>query len=226
MKFPRCLVIVTFLFLITSDQQLPLFWPELFSFGESAADLQVREIMEKGVSVQERRRQVEAIAAAFARYTDEDRARYLAALCYIKTLGTPFTPFDLAEIALAETGNFQLSAHAVSAKGARGVWQLMPARARSHGFDPEEMLDDEKCAEAAVRELQTKMVMARGDLLRAKRLYCGVGPAADAYAMKLRLVRHELTTFLSASSQRNATPHPSEAFLQRRILTGRQITSL
>jgi hypothetical protein len=160
--------------------------------SESAIDLEIRRIMEKGIGLEERKSQVPAIEAAFARRTDPQRARYLAALCYLKTLGTRFMPLDIAVIALAETGNFGLSAKAVSPKGAMGVWQLMPRRAMSHGYSPEEMKNDEKCADAAVRELSSKLTMAKGNLARAKKLYCGTGPAADAYAAKTRRYKKEI----------------------------------
>jgi hypothetical protein len=166
--------------------------PVMKKKSESAIDLEIRRIMEKGIGLEERKRQVPAIAAAFARRTDPQRARHLAALCYLKTLGTPFMPLDIAVIALAETGNFGLSAKAVSSKGALGVWQLMPRRAMSHGYSPEEMRNDEKCADAAVRELSSKLKMAKGDLVKAKKLYCGVGPAADAYALKTKQYKKEI----------------------------------
>jgi len=160
--------------------------------GESELDREIRRVMEKGINLEERKRQVPAIEKAFARRTDPQRARWLAALCYLKTLGSSFMPLDLAEIALAETGSYGLSGKAVSHKGALGVWQLMPYRAKSHGYSPEEMANDEKCAEAAVRELSSKMGMARGNLPRAKKLYCGIGPAADAYEVKRRQFRREI----------------------------------
>jgi uroporphyrinogen-III synthase len=68
----------------------------------------------------------------------------------------------------------------------------MPSRARSHGYTPKDMKNDEKCAEAAVRELFTKMKIARGNLKRAKKLYCGVGPQADAYEVKRMGFRREI----------------------------------
>lgn len=159
---------------------------------ESATDLEIRRIMEKGIGLEERKKQVAAIAAVFARRTDMQRARYLAALCYLKTLGTRFMPLDIAVIALAETGNFGLSAKAVSPKGALGVWQLMPGRAMSHGYSPEEMKNDEKCADAAVRELGSKLKMAKGNLAKAKKFYCGTGPAADAYMAKTKQYKKEI----------------------------------
>lgn len=140
----------------------------------------------------ERLEQLQAIEVAFSRHTDPQRAKYLAEICYRETLGTVFTPLDLAEIALTETGGFHLSNHAVSCKGAMGVWQLMPVRAKSHGYSPRDMLNDEKCAEAAVKELQTKLRMAHGDKIRAKKLYCGVGREADAYEIKRRKYRVEI----------------------------------
>lgn len=160
------------------------------------ADQEVRRLMEQGIEFDERQHQARAIAAVFSRRTDTDRAHRLAALCYLKTLGTRLMPLDLAEIALAETGSLGFEPTAVSPKGALGVWQLMPYRAVSHGFRPEEMLNDEKCAEAAVRELYSKLDMANGNLVRAKKLYCGVGPEADAYEVKRRKYRREIITEL------------------------------
>jgi hypothetical protein len=148
--------------------------------------------MEKGINLEERRRQIPAIVTAFAKRTNIHRARQLGTLCYLKTLETPFSPLDIAEIALAETGSHGLSARAVSQRGALGVWQLMPERARSHGYSPGDMADDEKCAEAAVRELITKMKMARGNLRMAKKLYCGVGPQANAYEIRRMRFRREI----------------------------------
>jgi hypothetical protein len=160
--------------------------------GENELDREIRQLMEKGTALEERRHQVPAIQAAFERRTRPDRARWLAALCYFKTLGTPFMPIDLAEIALTETGGHRLSSRSTSYKGALGVWQLMPKRAMSHGYSPNDMKDDEKCAEAAVKELMVKMDMARGNLTRAKKLYCGVGPDADQYEVKRRQFRREI----------------------------------
>lgn len=139
-----------------------------------------------------RKKLVPAIYTAFARRTTPARAKWLAEICYEKTEGTKFTPLDLAEIALAETGSFKLSSRAVSPKGALGVWQLMPERAASHGFTPQDMWDDEKCAEAAVKELKEKLGMAKGNMARAKRLYCGVGPAARAYDKVRKRFRREI----------------------------------
>ena len=113
-------------------------------------------------------------------------------------------PFDLAEIALAETGGHQLSSRAVSTKGARGVWQLMPIRARSHGYSPKDMLDDGKCAEAAVCELYSKLDMAQGNLERAKKYYCGQGPQADAYMKRIRTIRQEMMAKLNLQSEKLA----------------------
>lgn len=146
----------------------------------------------KDAVLEGRKRQVLAISTAFARRTTPERAKWLAEICYQKTEGTKFTPLDLAEIALAETGGHKLSSKAVSSKGALGVWQLMPERALSHGYKPHEMRDDEKCAEAAVRELYEKLSMAKGNLARAKRLYCGRGPAAAAYDKIRKRFRAEI----------------------------------
>lgn len=172
--------------------------------ADTELDREIRRVMEKGIDLDERKRQVQAIAAAFARRTEPHRARWLAALCYLKTLGTTFMPLDIAEIALAETGAHGLSGKAVSSKGALGVWQLMPHRAKSHGYSPEEMANDEKCAEAAVRELDSKMEMAKGDLVRAKKLYCGIGPQADAYEVKRRQFRKEILDELERIGPRAA----------------------
>lgn len=162
---------------------------------ESEVDREIVRVMEKGVNLEERKSQVAAIAAAFSLRTDVKRARWLAALCYLKTLGTPFKPIDLAEIALAETGGHGLSGKAVSCKGAVGVWQLMPKRAISHGYSPEDMENDEKCADAAVRELYSKLDISCGDIVKAKKYYCGTGPQADAYELKRRQFRKEIMDF-------------------------------
>jgi len=137
----------------------------------------------------ERQNQLPAITAIFARHTNRARASRLAYLCYETTLDTPFEPIDLAELALAETGGHSLSNHAVSSEGALGVWQLMPKRAKSHGYEPAEMKHDEKCAEAAVKELKTKLKMAAGNIQKAKRLYCGAGLQARQYEQKTRKYR-------------------------------------
>lgn len=174
------------------------------NLDETSLEKEIRAVMEKGISLDERKRQVPVIELAFARKTTPERARNLAALCYFKTLGTPFTPLDLAEIALAETGGHQLSSKATSVKGAMGVWQLMPTQARSHGYSPTEMRNDEKCAEAAVRTLLSKLAVADGKMDRAKKLYCGVGPQADAYLAKLRTIRHALLDELDRTRSRVA----------------------
>lgn len=171
---------------------------------ETALDREIKRLLEKGVSMSERKRQIAAIETTFLRHTTPQRARQLAALCYTKTLGTPFLPFDLAEIALVETGGHRLSAAAVSPKGALGVWQLMPTRAKSHGYSPRDMEDDEKCAEAAVRELYTKLEMAQGNLERAKKYYCGQGPRADYYLRKLQKVRRAMLNELERQTERLA----------------------
>lgn len=174
---------------------------------ELALDREIRRVMEKGTNLEERKRQVTAIAAAFSRYTVPERARWLTALCYVKTLGTSFMPMDLAEIALAETGGHGLSAKAVSVKGALGVWQLMPHRARSHGYSPDEMENDEKCADAAVRELASKLEMAKGNMNKAKKFYCGTGPDADAYELRRQQFRREILEELNkvkAETDRNS----------------------
>jgi hypothetical protein len=178
--------------------------PAVMAVLESPLDREIRSLLEKGVSMSERKRQVKAVETAFTRRTTPERARRLAALCFTKTLGTPFMPFDLAEIALAETGGHSLSAVAVSSKGALGVWQLMPQRARSHGYTPQDMGNDGKCAEAAVRELFAKLESASGNLERAKKLYCGQGPQANAYMKKIRNVRLEMQAELERQTERIA----------------------
>lgn len=171
---------------------------------ETSLEKEIRAVMEKGVALEERKRQVPVIELAFARLTSPERARNLAALCYLKTLGTPFAPLDLAEIALVETGGHRLDSGATSTRGAIGVWQLMPTQARSHGYTPGEMRNDEKCAEAAVRALLSKLSLASGDMERAKKLYCGAGPQADAYLTKLRRVRQDLQEELDRSRSQMA----------------------
>jgi Transglycosylase SLT domain len=160
--------------------------------NDTPIDREIKAYLEKGISMGERKQQVAAIETAFARRTTPQRSRQLAALCFTKTLGTPFMPFDLAEIALAETGGHKLSGKAVSSKGALGVWQVMPRRAKSHGYSSADMGNDEKCAEAAVRELYAKLSIAQGNIERAKKLYCGQGPQAEAYLKKIRLLRQEM----------------------------------
>ncbi len=155
-------------------------------------------------SLIQRKKQQAVIESAFSRRTSPERAQQLAAICFDKTAGTVFMPFDLAEIALAETGGHRLSARAVSSHGARGVWQLMPRRARSHGYTPDDMLDDSKCAEAAVCELYTKLDMAQGDLERAKKYYCGQGPQATAYMKKIRIIRREMLAELNIQNDKLA----------------------
>jgi len=171
---------------------------------ETSLEKEIRMVMEKGVALDERKQQVPIIEVAFSRQTTPERARNLAALCYLKTLGTPFSPLDLAEIALVETGGHQLSSKATSTKGALGVWQLMPKSARSHGYTPREMRNDEKCAEAAVKTLLKKLAVADGNMDLAKKLYCGAGPQADAYLIKLQTTRQALLEELNRSKAKVA----------------------
>jgi hypothetical protein len=181
--------------------------------SESDLDKEIRGIMEKKDNLEERTRQVPAIVATFAKRTSIRRARYLGALCFLKTKNTPLMPVDIAEIALAETGSHGLAATSISDKGALGVWQLMPDRARSHGFRPDEMKNDEKCAEAAVNELLTKVKIARGNLKRAKKLYCGVGRQANAYEVKRMRFRQEILQELN-----NTQPHWAENFARQMLM--------
>lgn len=80
----------------------------------------------------------------------------------------------------------------------------MPQRAKSHGFSAQDMLDDNKCAEAAVSELYCKLDMAQGNLERAKKYYCGQGPQANAYMKKIHLIRQEMMTELKLQSDKLA----------------------
>jgi hypothetical protein len=43
--------------------------------------------------------------------------------------------------------------------------------------------------------------MAQGNLERAKKLYCGQGPQADAYLKKIRLVRQEMRSAKGLQSE-------------------------
>jgi hypothetical protein len=178
--------------------------------GSFSKKIYVKE-SENKLILDERQRQVPAIIAAFSRYADVGRARRLADLCYKTTLGTVFMPMDLAEIAMAETAGHGLSSKAVSVKGAVGVWQLMPFRAKSHGYSPEEMLNDEKCAAAAVRELSSKLMMARGSMSRAKKLYCGTGPDADLYEVRRKQFRREIMQELNNLDTKSAEIFQNEA---------------
>jgi len=171
---------------------------------ESRLDRDIWSHLRKNSALDGRKLQQKAIETAFARYTTPERARHLAAICFTKTLDTPFTPFDLAEIALAETGGHHLKALATSSKGALGVWQLMPERARSHGYTAQDMKNDEKCAEAAVRELFLKLQTASGNLDQAKKLYCGRGAEANAYMKKVRRARRMILAGMAAQNERIA----------------------
>jgi hypothetical protein len=199
------MILVAMLLLGVSCDQSHLRQTQLLPVAvDSEIDREIRRVMEKGINLEERKSQVVAIATAFSRYTVPERARWLAALCYLKTLGTTFMPMDLAEIALAETGGHGLSGKAVSEKGALGVWQLMPHRAKSHGYSPDEMENDEKCADAAVRELASKLEMAKGNMTKAKKYYCGAGPDADAYEVKRKQFRREILEELNKEKRKQA----------------------
>lgn len=192
MKITTIMIAAVTLCTVSCEQSQLRHEPPVMLKSETDLDREVRRIAEKGFKNDERERQLPAIVSAFSKRTNLKRARYLGMLCYLKTKGTPFTPLDMAEIALTETGSHGLSSSAVSYKGALGVWQVMPSRARSHGYSPDDMKNDEKCAEAAVQELFTKMKIAKGNLKRAKKLYCGVGPQADAYEVKRMRFRREI----------------------------------
>lgn len=188
---------------LTACENAPFKLAEIQSAMSLATEQSILD--SSSISTIQRKKQQAVIESAFSRRTSPERAHQLAAICFEKTAGTVFMPFDLAEIALVETGGYQLSSRAVSVKGALGVWQLMPYRAKSHGFSPKDMLDDGKCAEAAVRELYTKLDMAQGDLERAKKYYCGQGPQANAYMNKIRLVRREMMAELNFLSGKQAS---------------------
>ena len=196
------LIYLTCLLLLTACENAPFKLAEIQSTSSLATEPSILD--SSSISLTQRKRQQEVIEAAFSRKTSVDRAQKLAAICFDKTNGTVFMPFDLAEIALVETGGHRLSARAVSTKGALGVWQLMPRRAKSHGYTPKDMLDDGKCAEAAVCELYTKLDMAKGNLERAKKYYCGQGPQANAYIKKIRAVRQEMMAALTVNSDKLA----------------------
>lgn len=196
------LIYLTCLLSLTACENAPYKLAEIQSSTLLATE---PSILDKArISLIQRKKQQEVIESAFSRRTSPERAHKLAAICYAKTLDTIFMPFDLAEIALAETGGHQLSSRAVSVKGARGVWQLMPYRARSHGYSAKDMLDDGKCAEAAVCELYTKLDMAKGNLERAKKLYCGQGPQADAYIKKILKIRQGMMAELTLQNDKLA----------------------
>ncbi|MDD2273152.1 MAG: transglycosylase SLT domain-containing protein [Desulfuromonadaceae bacterium] len=196
------LIYLACLLLLTACENAPFKLAEIQSTSSLATEPSILD--SSNISLTQRKRQQEVIEAAFSRRTSVDRAQKLAAICFDKTIGTVFMPFDLAEIALVETGGHRLSARAVSTKGALGVWQLMPRRAKSHGYTPQDMLDDSKCAEAAVCELYTKLDMAKGNLERAKKYYCGQGPQANAYIKKIRVVRQEMIAALTVNSDKLA----------------------
>jgi hypothetical protein len=201
------LIYLTFLLLLTACENAPYKLAEIQSSTLLATEPSILDKV--SIPIIQRKKQQEVIESAFSRITSPERAHKLAAICYEKTLATVFMPFDLAEIALAETGGHRLSSQAVSVKGARGVWQLMPYRARSHGYSAKDMLDDSKCAEAAVSELYTKLDMARGNLERAKKLYCGQGPQADAYIKKIIKIRQEMMAELTLQNDKLALADPA-----------------
>jgi hypothetical protein len=196
----KTFIYLTFLFMLTACENTPFKPSELQTSISLATEPSTPD--NTSISLIQRKKQQAVIETAFSRRTSPERARYLAAICFDKTLGTTFMPYDLAEIALVETGGHRLSSRAVSRRGARGVWQLMPYRAQSHGYSAKDMLDDGKCAEAAVCELYEKLDMAQGDLERAKKFYCGQGPQATAYMKKIHRIRCEM---YAEQSQRNDT---------------------
>ena len=195
-----------FLLLLTACENAPFKLSEIQSTTSLVTEPSILE--SSSISIIQRKKQQSVIESTFSRRTSPERASQLAAICFAKTNGTVFMPFDLAEIALVETGGHRLSSRAVSTKGALGVWQLMPVRARSHGYSSKDMLDDSKCAEAAVCELYTKLDMAQGNLERAKKYYCGQGPQANAYMKKIRTIRQEMMVELHLLSDKLALADP------------------
>ena len=196
------LICLTCLLFLTACENAPFKLAEIQSSTSLATEPSILD--SNSITLIQRKKQQAVIESAFSRRTSPERAHKLAAICFDKTIDTVFMPFDLAEIALAETGDFQLSSRAVSTKGARGVWQLMPVRARSHGYSSKDMLDDGKCAEAAVCELYSKLDMAQGNLERAKKYYCGQGPQADAYMKRVLIIRQEMMAELHLQSEKLA----------------------
>lgn len=192
--------------LLTACENSPYKLAEIQSDSSLTTEFSILD--QNSISLIQRRKQQAVIEAAFSRRTSSERAHQLAEICFNKTNGSVLMPFDLAEIALVETGGHRLSSKAVSARGALGVWQLMPRRALSHGYSTKDMLDDGKCAEAAVRELYSKLSMVKGDLERAKRYYCGQGPQATAYMKKIRLIRNEMMNELTLQSSNFASAEP------------------
>ena len=201
------LIYLTCLLILTACENAPF---KLANYNSSTSLATEPSILDSSsISLIQRKKQQAVIESAFSRRTSLERARQLAAICFEKTAATVFMPFDLAEIALAETGGHHLSSRAVSEQGARGVWQLMPRRAKSHGYSPNDMLDDAKCAEAAVCELYSKLDMAQGNLERAKKYYCGQGPQANAYMKKIRIIRQEMIEDLNLQSDKLALAEPA-----------------
>lgn len=203
MKIPILILAFLLLIAVSNNQASVSMNPETVAAVSRANQVETVKQQEKEKDRIERQLQLPAITSIFARHTSRERANRLAYLCYETTIGTPFKPIDLAELALAETGGHSLSSHAVSSEGALGVWQLMPGRAKSHGYTPAEMKKDEKCAEAAVKELKAKLAMAAGNLQKAKRLYCGTGPQAREYEQKTQKYRRAIMAKMGKTSAAN-----------------------
>lgn len=197
MRIPLFILAFLLLIAVTNNQASVSVTPDLNHLSPNEREESARKQRQKEKDRLERQKQLPAITAAFAKRTNNERASRLAYLCYETTIDTPFKPIDLAEIALAETGGHALSGKAVSSSGAVGVWQLMPERVRSHGYEPSDMQHDHKCAEAAVRELKVKLKVADGNLFEAKRLYCGAGKQARLYEAKIRKLRREILNMMA-----------------------------
>ncbi len=198
----RKIIYLMCMFLLTACENAPFSLEGIQTTTSLATEPSILD--NSSISLIQRKKQQAVIESAFMRRTSPERAHQLAVICFDKTAGTVFMPFDLAEIALVETGGHRLSSRAVSSRGALGVWQLMPRRAKSHGYSPDDMQDDRKCAEAAVCELYTKLDMAQGNLERAKKYYCGQGPQATAYMKKIRAVRQEMMAELNLQGDKLA----------------------
>lgn len=197
------IVAILLLFPATQNQASSDLSRETLAAAEQARYKLFLDEQDKERDRAERQKQIPAIISIFERHTSKERAHRLAYLSYETTLDTPLKPIDLAEIALAETGGHRLSGHAVSSEGALGVWQLMPERAKSHGYTPAQMKHDERNAEAAVKELMHKLGIAKGDLHKAKKLYCGAGPEAREYVKKIARYRKAIMVKIDQTSNVN-----------------------
>jgi hypothetical protein len=92
-----------------------------------------------------------------------------------------------ASIAAAESG---CNSTAISPAGAQGKWQVMPQCKLDEGFefyrDKHAYLDDSKNLEAANKIMDSKLKDTRGNKWLAVERYCGQGPDARDFAVKVR----------------------------------------